>query len=679
MMRIKPSDHLRALNPWLGLVLTINDSTGVVTCLLLHSPRESFPEEPVAITIQRFHSSSELSKSILVRAHAYFKCVGSQIAAIEAKGIKRSEHAALPHSIHIPSLIFQDLALPAKREIPTPGFKIDMFPQTKCPLNTAQKQALDHCALTAGRIVLINGPPGTGKSLFLSKIIALGMLTSKCVLVTAAINAVLDVLLRKTLSTFGTEKPVGFTGQPRILRIVAPLRAQVELLVSTATDSTQQADDFTKQFDLSHQRVKLASSLNTEDSRKFLQLHEAYQRNGFLPDNNDAREYVRIANHFDNKLIHATTICFTTTSMASHKGVISEFLADWVITDESANCRLDQLFNSIMWQPKISLWMLAGDPIQHPLFVTNRVNNPLGESLHAQLVDRGFAGVVQLVEQHRMEPNLIKFVNERFYNGMLTTAEAVKAGRPQFHHFMQIIDKKPTLPNGTVITGNNMYFDVSNGFGEEDSHSSTKNQAEAKFAVELTSTLIAAGVSAKSILIISPYSSQVKLILHKLAIANLPLKDLAVHTIDSTQGDERDIVILSLACGGRGAKVGFIVDDSRVVVALTRQKLARYVIANKRFFTQSPRDHGMRDFTLEMDRDGLVRQIIVCDVPAPPARASRYNDGEPRTQRKRGPRGENRFNRKPKRKLDPVKAPTEVPASQLLAIQYFAEHDANAY
>jgi superfamily I DNA and/or RNA helicase len=193
-----------------------------------------------------------------------------------------------------------------------------------------------------------------------------------------------------------------------------------------------------------------------------------------------------------------------------------------------------------------------------------------------------------------MEPNLLKFVNERFYNGILITAEAVKAGRPEYRRFLEILKLKPTLPNGTVITGNNMHFDVSNGFGEEDDNSSTKNQAEAKFVVELTSTLINAGASAKSILIISPYSSQVQLILHKLALANLPLDDLAVFSINSTQGDERDIVILSLARGGWGAKVGFIVDDSRVVVALNRQRIARYVVANSDSSSAHPRIMALR-------------------------------------------------------------------------------------
>lgn len=54
----------------------------------------------------------------------------------------------------------------------------------------------------------------------------------------------------------------------------------------------------------------------------------------------------------------------------------------------------------------------------------------LEESLHVNLCRRGFEGVVQLVEQHRMEPNLVQWLNERIYGGILTTAPAVLAGRP---------------------------------------------------------------------------------------------------------------------------------------------------------------------------------------------------------------------------------------------------------
>jgi hypothetical protein len=676
IMNLKASDHMDPGNRWVGLILNVDDSTAVVTCLLLHSPRDRFPDDSIMITVQCYHSNSELSKSILVRAHAYFKCVGPEIAVIESQGVNRAEHAVMRHNIHIPSLIFPHIDLPAERTTATQGFDVSKVPQSKRTLNSAQAEAINTCAVTAGRMAIINGPPGTGKSLLLSKIISLAMISGIKVLVNTSANKPLDVLLRKTLSTFGNEKPADFQGHPRIVRIVAPSRTQTELLVSLASDSSQEADEYTKQFDLAYQRVELAKSLNTPDSKNFLKLHENYLTNGYISDRADAREYLRIMNHFDNELLGHTTVLFATTSMASYKAILNRFRAAWVINDESCSIRHDQSLNSILWQPNLTLWVQAGDPLQLPPFVFDRQDNSLGTSLHKELLDRGFAGHTQLVEQHRSEENLVKFVNDRFYGGILTTSDAVKAGRPQYRCLMEILaSKKPKLPNGCIITGNNMFFDIANGFGEEDSYSSTKNEAEAQFTIDLARTLITAGVSPKSILIIAPYTAHVQLIREKLAVAKTSFqsKDVAVHTIDSTQGDESDIVILTLARGGPSARVGFIVEDPRLIVALSRAKYARYVVGNMRFFQRSRQEFAIKDFISQMEEDKLVFKVFVQGAPKIPGRSDPSGAGKSRRERAPRPDPE------PLRELDPVEVPTELPAAQILASQFFTENDANDY
>jgi hypothetical protein len=673
MMKLPPSDYIQSTSPWLALILTTDPLSDAVRCLLLHNAVSLDIPELEPCSVQRYQSSSKLSKALLARVHVYFKIIDKEIAKREAEGVKHADRAPFRHNLDFLPLIFHDYPLPT-RSTHLNNYPADTFPESKRQLNVQQRAVLDQCIISAGRLVIMNGPPGTGKSLVLSKAIIHAAVQGKPTLVTAATNVALDVLLQKTLSTLASEAP-NSAGMLRIIRIVAPSGSTVELLTKLSLSDDAQ-DSFTRAYDLDMQRVELAKRQNTHDSVQFLDLNAKLQRDGYLSNEKETRDWKKLAHNFDSVLIKAAHIIFVTTSVASSNVLLNGFHPEMIILDESAYARDEQVFNAIVWYHNVQLVIFAGDPKQLPPFVMKRQKNPLGTSLHARLVDREFAGVVQLTEQHRMEENLIEFINNRFYNNVLTTSAEVRAGRAGMKAFRLILEKNLQLPSGPTISFNNVLFDVANGFGTSDSTGSTKNVAEAMLAVELITTLVEGGADPASILLISPYSAQVVLLKQLLAQAGSKIsidlyRNVQVQTIDSTQGNEADIVILTMARGGVGKKLGFIEEIERVVVALTRGRYARYVLANYTFFANIQKEFDFKAFAIWMYEAGNVKVVNVAGAPALPPPANQTDrEGRPRLAR-------NREHRASRHELEPVELPSELPEIQMAAANHFRLHDAN--
>ena len=234
--------------------------------------------------------------------------------------------------------------------------------------------------------------------------------------------------------------------------------------------------------------------------------------------------------------------------------------------------------------------ILVGDPLQLPPTILSwaAVQGGYEQSLFARIQSVLPQCVTLLSTQYRMHPAIAAFPSRHFYGGALKTAAADEASREQ-----------------PLSLSAYRFFDVQEGAEQRTrfqpaSHARTKavidksvaNEAEGKAAVSLVSLLAHRdGISPNRIAIITPYKEQARRIRKELRTRlGVTETDCQVSTVDSFQGQERDIVIFSCvrtqpvnpsASGSSTtASIGFLQDTRRLNVALTRARLALYILGH---------------------------------------------------------------------------------------------------
>ena len=228
-----------------------------------------------------------------------------------------------------------------------------------------------------------------------------------------------------------------------------------------------------------------------------------------------------------------------------------------VALDEAAQCA-----EALVWgllRPEVELLVLAGDVHQLPAQVseTGRALQH-GRSLMERLASLNYDNTVTLTVQNRMAPQLLAYPNRAFYADALTTGPHAPA-------------------HGRVE-----WIEVEGG-QEEEAGTSWCNRAEARAAAEQ-----AVGGEADSVVLIAPYAAQCRLLLAQKT-------GREVHTVDSFQGREADVVVLSLVRDGtRGGSVGFWQDARRLTVALTRARKRLVVVATSRAWPAGSPLHALR-------------------------------------------------------------------------------------
>ena len=213
---------------------------------------------------------------------------------------------------------------------------------------------------------------------------------------------------------------------------------------------------------------------------------------------------------------------------------------DAVFLDEAAQCMEAWVWTLL--RPSVRRLCMAGDVKQLPAQSsesgrTLRHERSLMERL---VVDLQYDNVVTLTEQHRMAPEILRFPNAAFYGDELTTgAGAPTCGKVEWIHI-----------NGT----------------EESSGTSVLNRAEAHAAAEMAAAM------EEDVILLAPYTAQCRLLLAQGT-------NREVHTVDSFQGREADVVILSLVRDGTNG-LGFWQDPRRLTVALTRARRRLVILSS---------------------------------------------------------------------------------------------------
>ncbi|XP_048663567.1 DNA-binding protein SMUBP-2 [Marmota marmota marmota] len=246
---------------------------------------------------------------------------------------------------------------------------------------------------------------------------------------------------------------------------------------------------------------------------------------------------------------------------------------DVVVIDECA-----QALEASCWIPllKARKCILAGDHKQLPPTIVSHkaAQAGLSRSLMERLAEeQGASAVRMLTVQYRMHQAIMRWASEVMYGGQLDAHPSV-AG-----HLLR------DLPGvaATEETGIPLLLVDTAGCGllelEDHDEQSRGNPGEVRLVTLHVQALVDAGVQAGDIAVITPYNLQVDLLRQSLAQRH---PELEIRSVDGFQGREKEAVVLSLVRSNRKGEVGFLAEDRRINVAVTRARRHVAVVCDSR-------------------------------------------------------------------------------------------------
>lgn len=247
-----------------------------------------------------------------------------------------------------------------------------------------------------------------------------------------------------------------------------------------------------------------------------------------------------------------------------------------IVVDEAAQATEPATLIPLVKGPEQVI--MAGDPNQLPATVisTEAKERGLDIALFSQLVDVGLE-MFMLDTQYRMHPDIASYPSQQFYKGKL------KSGIKQ--------EDRALLLGVPWINSCPVYFYDSDGQGREqvaanDFGKSYSNLYEAETAVQVLLTVWSSNKEREEEItaaILSPYNGQVRLLtslLAKRAPTVLSSRNVTISTIDGYQGREADLIILTTVRSNGRKELGFVTDERRMNVAITRAKRGLVVVGD---------------------------------------------------------------------------------------------------
>ena len=420
-------------------------------------------------------------------------------------------------------------------------------------LNASQNEAVNQI-LAAQDVAVVHGPPGTGKTTTLVQAVRLLAQTENTILVTAPSNTAAD-LLTERLSDVGLE----VTRIGNISRVDESIISHtLEMKLSQHPEAKNIKKVKVQAAEARRKAQRYKRSFGHEERVERRQLHQ------------EANELSAWARQLEDRLIDQileASHVITATLVGSGHDLLSRLKFRTVVIDEAA-----QALEPATWIPitRASRVILAGDPFQLPPTVQSREAQKRG--LDITLIEKllGRLPEVKLLNvQYRMNEAIMNFSNSRFYQNALRADSSVR------NHQLDIEDNIPVS-----------FIDTAGcGFEEkvQEKFQSRYNPEEFLILLEHLYQLRDAfnGGPLPSIAIISPYREQVlhmqKAIEEDAGLAGLPL---SINTIDGFQGQERDVVYISLVRSNGKSEIGFLKDYRRMNVAMTRARKKLVVVGD---------------------------------------------------------------------------------------------------
>ena len=402
-------------------------------------------------------------------------------------------------------------------------------------LNESQQEAV--IAITQNEnITIVHGPPGTGKTTTLIEAIVQLTKAGEKVLVSAPSNTAVDNIT-KGLITQGIQ----------VLRAGNASKVDETIFLHTPegrlSNSKQQ-----KEIKALKIRAEQFRKMALKYKRSFGK-EEREQRNLLFKEVKNIRTEIKKLQAYNEEKLYTEAEVILGTPIGLYDAKINHLTFHTLVMDEAGQC-IEPLAWCIF--PLAQKYVLAGDHFQLPPTILSNEAARLG--LNQSILERSIASVNNIFllnTQYRMREAIAGFSSDYFYKGLLQTATH--------------------LSN----TGAHISFidTAGSGYNEEQGSNgmSLQNEGELQIVQKL---LIAENLDPLTTAFISPYAGQVAA-----AKETLP-KEMRISTIDSFQGQEKEVIILSLVRSNDDGEIGFLKDYRRMNVAITRAKEQLFVIGD---------------------------------------------------------------------------------------------------
>ena len=433
------------------------------------------------------------------------------------------------------------------------------FGFTRFPwLNTTQEEAVNK-VMHAKDVAIVHGPPGTGKTTTLVEAIYETLHRENQVLVCAQSNMAVDWISEKLVDR----------GVP-VLRIGNPTRVNDKMLSFTYERRFESHPDYPQLWSIRKAIRDLYSQNRKGANRESLR-----QKINSLKDRATELE-IRIN---ESLFCEARVIACTLASSANR--ILTGMKFGTLFIDEAA-----QALEAACWIAirKADRVILAGDHCQLPPTIKciEAMRGGLDETLMQKIVCNKPETVSLLKTQYRMNDEIMRFSSEWFYHGELNSAPEVK--------YRSILDfDTPIVWINTENMDCNEEF-VGESFGRI-------NKAEAMLCIEELKKYINK-IGKERLLderidfgVISPYKAQVQYLrqLVKKDAFFKPFRSLmTINTVDGFQGQERDVILISLVRANEDGQIGFLNDLRRMNVAITRARMKLIILGDASTLTKHP-------------------------------------------------------------------------------------------
>ena len=422
-------------------------------------------------------------------------------------------------------------------------------------LNAGQNRAVQNI-LASLDVEVVHGPPGTGKTTTLVEAIRKLAEQEATVLVCAPSNTAVD-LLTERLDARGLN----------VVRVGNISRADESIIRLTLDEQLSSHPD-AKNI----KKVKIEAAETRKRAHRYRRSfgrEEARERAHLYKQAGELEGWARqLETRLIDQLLSGAQV-ITCTLVSSGNKILADRKFRTVVIDEAA-----QALEPATWIPilKASKVVLAGDPFQLPPTVKSREAERMG--LNVTLLEKLIANQAEvnlLTTQYRMHNAIMGFSNKWFYDGQLKAADAVA------EHALDVARDHSVEFVDTAGAG----FDEKMNQEFKSRYNPEEYQILTEHLYELLEQYTTAELPVPSIALISPYREQV--VRMKEAIAEDPkLRELpiVVKTIDGFQGQERDVVYLSLVRSNDKGEIGFLKDYRRMNVAMTRARKLLVVVGD---------------------------------------------------------------------------------------------------
>ena len=428
-------------------------------------------------------------------------------------------------------------------------------------LNPTQEEAVNR-VLWAKDVAVVHGPPGTGKTTTLVEAIYETLRRENQVLVCAQSNMAVDWISEKLVDR-------GIN----VLRIGNPTRVNDKMLSFTYERRFEAHPDYEMLWSIR----KAIRGLRAHRKRGDEKYHQKIER---LKERATELEVRINAQLFGEARVIACTLVGSSNHLLEGQKFGTLFI------DEAA-----QALEAACWIPirRVSRVVLAGDHCQLPPTVKSiaALKGGLGKTLMERIVENKPEVVTLLKVQYRMNEEIMRFSSDWFYGNMVESAPEVKyRSILDFDIPMTWIDTSQFAVDGLQFTEE---F-VGESFGRI-------NKAEAELTLLVLEEYFKK-IGKQRILderldvgIISPYRAQVQYLhrqIKKKEWAKPYRQLISVNTVDGFQGQERDIILISLVRANDDGQIGFLRDLRRMNVAITRARMKLIILGDASTMTQHP-------------------------------------------------------------------------------------------